>query len=545
MSQRIRDALRSQTEAEVRRLPLRSEGPLRAAVVYPNSYEVGMANLGLHAVLETLDELGLAIDRAFLPDVRALAEHRRSKTPVLALESGAPLSDFDLLLFSISFEPDYVGMVQVLELCGLEPLARDRRRERGPGRRGPLIVAGGVAPSLNPEPLALMCDLIGIGEAEALLPGLIEVLLQRPDREELEQRARAGELPGWYAPRGGPHPVERQWAELARPACPVVISPRAAFARHVDLEISRGCRWRCRFCAAGHVITPYREATLEAALPRIEWAVAQRGRVGLVGTDVSDHAGLQQIAEAVWKRGGTLALPSLRVERLARRTGAVAEILAREAPRSLTMAVEAATPSLRAGLGKRLSDDQVLRAAEHARELGVKTLRIYLLVGLPAESWEEVEAVAALVRQLSSPGAPTLSLSVNGLVPKPGTPLQWEPAPAKRYLRKARSYLRKALPPEARGQLTFESPDWTRWQALLSLGDRSTVEYILLAAKEGWRRALNRAEETEPLLQGRGPEQGEPLPWDHVAPHGGRSDPLGEERACCMRREYVSPSRLC
>jgi radical SAM superfamily enzyme YgiQ (UPF0313 family) len=531
---RIRDALGRLVQSEVRRLPLRPEGPLRFAVVYPNTYEVGMANLGLHAVLECLDVAGVVAERAFLPDRRGLADHQRSGTPVLTLESGRPLSDFDVLLFSVSFEPDYVGLVQVLELCGLAPLAADR------GRGAPLVVIGGIAPSLNPEPVALLCDLIGIGEAEALLPDLVEALVLRPDREELTELA----LPGWYAPRQGPHETTRAWvAELDRPACPVVLSPRAAFAAHVDLEISRGCRWRCRFCAAGHVITPYREVALDAALPRIAWATQQRARVGLVGTDVSDHAGLLPIAEAVWEREATLALPSLRVERLARSAGAVAQVLRRERPRTLTMAVEAATEPLRAGLGKRLSDEQVLRAAEHAGQLGVQTLRLYLLVGIPGEAWEEIEAIIELAQRLSGEG-PALSLSINGLVPKAGTPFQWEAAPELDYLRRVRRLLRKGLPERVRGDLSFESPDWTRWQALLSLGDRSTTDYILLAAREGWRRALAQATQHEGVLQGRARDEAAPLPWSHIAPHGGQCGQLARERLRCQRREYVPPQQV-
>jgi radical SAM superfamily enzyme YgiQ (UPF0313 family) len=510
-------------------------------VVFPNEYRVGMANLGLHAVVETLWREGAWVDRAFLPARRQVNEHRRSSAPVLSIEAQRPLSRFDALLFSISFEPDYCGMVQMLRLSGIEPLASRRSSS------DPLILAGGMAPSLNPEPIAPFCDLIGIGEAEAILPPLVE-LMRRGPRYGVPELA--GELPGWYAPDQGPSPVARQHAPLVRPASPVVISPRAEFPGHVDLEISRGCRWRCRFCAAGHVVAPYRELQVGSLDPALQWAVDQRGRVGLVGTDVSDHSGLEAIASEVWSRGGELAWPSLRVESLGRSIGVAAKLIGARPPQTLTLGIEAATPSLRAALGKRLSGKQIQSAVMRARAAGVQNLRVYLLVGVLGERWDEVQAIVELKDQLLADGpSGTLTFSVNGVVPKAGTPLQWEPAPDRAYLRKVRDLLRRSLPAQGRVELTFESPDWTRWQSLLSLGDRRAAAYILEAAERGWRPVLARASREEPLLQGVGRWEHEELPWDHVRHHPDADGTeinriLKEERRRCLAREYVPPSRV-
>lgn len=536
----IRQALDRLLGSEIRRLPPSEGGHPRLVVVFPNEYRVGMANLGLHAVVETLWREHAWVDRAFLPSKRQVSEHRRGSAPMLSIEAQRPLSQFDALLFSLSFEPDYCGMVQVLKLSGIEPLASRRSSS------DPLVLAGGMAPSLNPEPIAPFCDLIGIGEAEALLPPLAELMRQGPRRRVPEL---ASEFPGWYAPALGPTPVARQHAVLVRPASPVVISPRAEFPGHVDLEINRGCRWRCRFCAAGHVVAPYRELEVGSLDPALQWAIDQRGRVGLVGTDVSDHSGLEAIAEEVWRRGGELAWPSLRVESLGRSTGAAAKLVRARPPQTLTMAIEAATPALRAALGKRLSDEQIRSAATCAREAGVQNLRVYLLVGVLGERWDEVEAIVNLTDQLLECGPPgTLTFSVNGVVPKPGTPLQWEPAPDRAYLRKVRDLLRRSLPKE-RVELTFESPDWTRWQSLLSLGDRRAAEHILEAAQRGWRPVLARASREEPLLQGEGRRSDEELPWQHVLHHPDSSQTeisriLREERRRCLAREYVAPSRI-
>ena len=517
MSRRIRQIHQRRLQGEQRRLPAQGTGGGPAvAVLYPNQYSVGMANLGFHALLEQLQQYpGLQVDRCFLPGRAEMPEHRRSGTPVLGLESGRSLAQFDLLLCSISFEPDALGLVQMLQLSGLQPLARRR------GGRDPLVVAGGMAPTLNPEPLAPICDLLGLGEAEALLPALLELLLQRPNRLELLQQA--AQCDGWYAPRDDktPAPVRRLQAPLERPCMPVVLGRGAAFGSHVDLEISRGCRWRCAFCAAGHVVSPYRELQLEALEPALSWALSRRQRVGLVGTDVSDHSGLGAIAGYVRDHGGDVALPSLRVEQLADPDSAASRIITLKPPRTVTMAVEHATENTRRRLHKQLTDETIGRAAALLAGAGVVQLKVYLLAAIPGERWAEVEAIPALVQDLlrHGPGG-RLTLSVTGMVPKPGTPMQWEPAPDRAYLRRVRRYLREQLP-RPRVELSFESPDWTRWQALLSLGGREVAEYLLLASRDGWRRALSQASDQQPLLQGQGRAADDVLPWSHVD-HGCR-----------------------
>ena len=544
MSERIRQTLRLLLEAETRRLPATPSGGLAVAVVYPNEYRVGMANLGLHALLEVLQQQGqgrFEVDRCFLPGRREMAEHQRSGAPVLGMETGRSLAMFDVLMVSLSFEPDAVGLVQMLQLSGVEPLA-ERRDERAP-----LVVAGGMAPTLNPEPLAPFCDLIGLGEAEALLPALLEALAERPGRRELLEQAAT--LPGWYVPallsdsaaearagagdeKGRPAArplVIRQHAPLERPCMPMILAPGAAFSGHVDLEISRGCRWRCAFCAAGHVITPYRELLLEALEPSLAWALAQRGKVGLIGTDVSDHSGLEAIVRGIWDRGGQVALPSLRVERLGDEDSAALRLIRERPPRTVTMAVEAADEALRRQLNKRLDDDRLRQAAENMAAAGVANLRVYLLAAVPGERWEHVEAMVDLARDLVrlGPGG-RLALSVTGMVPKPGTPMQWEPAPDRGYLRRVRDHLRAHLPGKDI-ELSFESPDWTRWQALLSLGGRETARYILEAAERGWRRTLKGAADEVPLLQGQGRARADALPWARVD-NGARHDKLWRAR---------------
>ncbi len=503
--------------------------------MYPNEYALGMANLGYQVLIEQLSRSGVDLERYFLPSAKMLAEHQRSATPILGLERLRPLAQAEIIFFSVAFEPDYVGLVELLQLSGIAPLAEDR------DHAAPLVIAGGIAPTINPEPIAAFCDLIGVGEAEVLLPPLMEAVAQQLSKEELIQ-VGAHTL-GWYVPSQQQGQVVRQHAPLEQPCYPAILSSQSPFSHHLDVEICRGCRWRCRFCAAGHVVTPYRELDLEALLPALDWGLEQRGKIGLVGTDVSDHSQLETIVDYVRGRGGEIAFPSLRVEALARSSGAAARIINGGPPRTLTMAVEAASESLRRALGKRLSLQKILRAAELAAQAGVANLRIYLLVGVPGEQWQEIEDIVELSRELLrvGPGG-ELTLSINGLVPKAGTPLQWEPAPDRKYLKKIRAYLRRTLP-RSRVKLLFDSPDWIRWQTLLSVGDREVSRYLLQAADAGWRAALAQASRREPILLGEGRPLNLSLPWQHII-RGSSAQLLLEEHQRCVQREYIPPARL-
>jgi radical SAM superfamily enzyme YgiQ (UPF0313 family) len=525
----------------VRRIPAAARAGPPVVAAYPNAYRVGMSNLGFQRLLELLSEQPLTVDRVFLPSARQLSGDPDGRgAPLQTLDLGMPLDRARAVLFSVAFEPDYVGLAQLLILGGVEPRARRRRAT------APLVIAGGLAPTLNPEPLAPLCDLLGIGEAEALLPPLLELLLDEPSRERLLERCQ--QLPGWYVPALDGDPprrrVTRQAAEpLVRPAYPAVLASRAAFSNHVDVEISRGCRWRCRFCAAGHVVTPYRELDLEQLRPALSWGLEQRGRVGLVGTDVSDHSGLESIARWVRERGGELALPSLRAAAVARSDGPLRRLIQDRPPRTLTLAVESATEDLRCALNKRLSHDELLRAARAAAGAGVQRLKVYLLAAVPGERQQDLEAMVDLALELVDCGPPgPLTLSVTGLVPKPGTPLQWEPAPDRHYLRQARGLLRSRLP-GGRVELAFESPDWTRWQALLSLGGREVADLLLAAAEQGWRKVLARAAARTPLLQGRPRDPQQPLPWDFLD-RGYPDEVLWRERESCRARRYVPPALI-
>lgn len=535
-------------------------GRLGFALVYPNAWAVGMANLGVHAVYRLLNEpADVLCERAFLPE--GPGEPR-------TLESGLPLGAFDVVAFSLSFEEDYVRIPEILARAGLPT----RAAARGAGR--PLVVAGGIAVQINPEPVAPFFDAMLIGEAEALLPPFLASLRAargaQPGREELlDALAR---LPGVYVPsrydvayaptreagapgrrpgaaggvddaagpageggwvtrfaplRGAPERVRRVWAEDVRglATARVVETPEARFGDLHLVELARGCLWGCRFCAAGFVQRPYREVAEEVLRAEAEKGVARGQRIGLVGPDTSDHSALRPLMAAIAARGGAASPSSLRVDALDRE---LARRLAEGGERTVTLAPEAGTERLRRVLNKDFPDDRVVQAAETAFAEGLENVKLYFLCGLPTEREEDVRGIASLTRRIRDevllPWARRrgrmgrMTLSVNPFVPKPWTPFQWDGIATKGELEAARKLLARELRPLGVA-VDFLSPREARLQAVLSRGDRRTADLIEAA----WRdhggslgRALKGWEEEPGFYAERTAAPEERLPWDFI-----------------------------
>ncbi|MEK6608160.1 MAG: radical SAM protein [Myxococcota bacterium] len=533
---RLREHYQRIVERERGTLLKEWNGRRRVALVYPNRYRLGMGNLGVHVcyrIVNARDDF--LCERAFLPEPSELAEHRRTDTPLLTLESQRPVRDFDVLMFSVSFEPDYVGLARCLELAGIPLRAADR------DARHPLVVLGGIGPTINPEPVADLVDLVGLGEAEPLLPPLLDLVAgaDLADRDGLLRAA--ARIPGWYAtqlydvayaddgvrhhPRGGaPERVMRRYVEGAWEAvAPVIVSPEITFAEHYDVEVSRSCLWGCRFCASGFVTRPYRELGPDEVARVIQAGALVRKRIGVVGTDVSDHRKLDGIAALVRGAGAEVSFPSLRVEALASERGPFARTLAGgTAPETFTVAPEAATERLRRVVNKKITDAEILRAVERGASAGARKFKFYMLVGIPTETWEDVQAIPRLARaardvlhRVQPMGK--LTLSVNPVIPKPWTPWQWIGLADVAYLKQAYAFLHAELDREPGLDVSGESPVAARWQTLLARGDRRVTPAVLTAAAcdGNWRQAL-RGFEDEPRYTHRTYPIDERLAWDFI-----------------------------
>jgi radical SAM superfamily enzyme YgiQ (UPF0313 family) len=515
-------------------------GKLRVALVYPNTYAVGMANLGLHAVYRLLnDDPGTACERVFLPE-------GRGERPT-SVESGTPLGDFDVIAFSLSFEEDYGHVLALLDAAGVPLRASDR------SERHPLVLAGGIAVQINPEPVAPFFDALLVGEGEELVPPLLAFLRQdaadrRPraallvalarlpgayvpalyDVEYADTRAPAG---GWvtrFAPReGAPERVERRYvADLRRvPTSRVVESPAAQFGDLFLTEVARGCLWGCRFCAAGFVQRPYREVDLDVLREEARKGVALGLRVGLVGPDTSDHTGLDPLTCAIGEMGGTFSPSSLRVDAI---TPALAGRMAAGGERSITLAPEAGTARMRQVINKDFTDDRIVEAAGHALAQGMSHVKLYFMCGLPTETEDDVLGMARIALRIREevmlPHARTrgrmgrITLSVNPFVPKPWTPFQWLPMHDKACLEGKRRLLERTLRPKGI-TVDFFSPREAWLQTLLSRGDRRCADLLELAHREtggDLRRALPRWPHDPDFFVLREAGLEERLPWDFL-----------------------------
>jgi radical SAM superfamily enzyme YgiQ (UPF0313 family) len=514
-------------------------GKLSVALVYPNAYRLGMANLGLHAVYRILnDDPATACERAFLPEDGSAPR---------TVESGRPLSAFDVVAFSLSFEDDYPNVLALIDRAGL-PLRAAQRDERHP-----LVVAGGVAMQMNPEPVAPFLDAVLIGESEVLAPPFLALLgrarMQRPARAALLE-ALAG-LPGVYVPslyeveyapaRGGgggwvtrfdsrpgaPARVARRWAPDLRGVATsrVVSSPQAQFGDLFLTEVARGCLWGCRFCAAGYVQRPYREVDLDTLRGEVRKGLAAGQRIGLVGPDTSDYTGLDPLTCFIGESGGTFSPSSLRVDAI---TEPLSRRMAEGGERSITIAPEAGTDRMRRVVNKDFSDDRIVEAAEAALSQGMQHVKMYFLCGLPTETEEDVSGMARLALRIREEvmlpwgrrrgRMGRMSLSVNPFVPKPWTPFQWVPMHDRDCLESKRAVLARELRP-AGVELDFFSPREAYVQTLLSRGDRRCADLLEIAHRETGgdvRRALARWEHDPDFFVLREIGLEETLPWDFI-----------------------------
>src|SRR6058998_955387 len=515
-------------------------GRIAIALVYPNTYAVGMSNLGFQTIYWHLNQLpDVVCERVFLPDLADVEEMRRTETAPFSLESQRPLSDFHMVGFSVTYEGDYINTLRLLHLAGI-PL---RAAERRPG--DPLVLMGGVCAFSNPEPMAPFMDFVAVGEGEELVRELIALYRDTAgDRDAFLERV--GAVAGVYVPGQydiAYHPDGTLSAVLPRAGAPAVVvkrrlpdvnrfetislvkTPQAEYGHMALLEVGKGCGRGCRFCLEGQVYRPVRHrsvATLGETVARLAKDPANR-RIGLVGACVSDYPWIGDLLKVVEANSFELSISSLRADSL---TDDLVAALARGGHRTLTVAPEAGTERLRRAIRKAITDEQILAACDLVRAHGIPNLKTYFMIGQPTETLEDVEAIPRLaermLERLSVPDPKAkpfgrLTLSISSFVPKPWTPFQWAPFAGAGALQAKLEIVKHGVRRLHNVRVLHENPREAALQALLARGDRRVADFLELAASFAgdWRRALREWKGDPDFCTTRASSTDERLPWDH------------------------------
>ena len=556
------DRLQELYKDEDSRVTINPHAEQKVAIVYPNTYFVGMSNLGLHIIYEEINLHPSSVcERIFLPEKKELDAYDKTKTPLMSVETQRPMHQFDVVAFDVTFEMDYFHIPLMLR-HGRVPVMSEVRTGFDP-----IVIAGGPCATFNPEPFADFIDAFIIGEGEGIVTAVLERI--RKGRENGESREETisalAQIDGVYVPvlytpqyddnkrfvgydiaDGAPKIIRRHFEPLTSGGETVIATNFTEFGAMYIIEVARGCGRHCRFCMAGYCFRVPRVRPLDILKEGVDRAEKLGKKVGLMGAAISDYPEVDELVTYIRSKDMRYSCASLRADSL---TQAVVDGLAESGQKTITIAPETGSERLRRVINKGISEENLRTAAQLSAKSGIQHMRLYIMIGLPTETDEDIDAIVGLAERTQAHMAEVgckgrLTLSINPFIPKPFTPFQWMAMDHQKSVEKKLQYIKKSLQKNRRIEVLVESPKEAYIQGVLARGDRRLGKVLAACAldrgSKSFKSEMKKAGLDMDDCNYRERKFEDYLPWSHLD-MGLRNGYLEQEWQRAVDEAYTPP----
>ena len=556
------DRLQELYKDEDSRVTINPHAEQKVAIVYPNTYFVGMSNLGLHIIYEEINLHPSSVcERIFLPEKKELDVYDKTKTPLMSVETQRPMHQFDVVAFDVTFEMDYFHIPLMLRYGRVPVMSEDRTGF------DPIVIAGGPCATFNPEPFADFIDAFIIGEGEGIVTAVLERIRKGRENGESREETIAGlaQIDGVYVPvlytpqyddnkrfvgydiaEDAPKIIRRHFEPLTSGGETVIATNFTEFGAMYIIEVARGCGRHCRFCMAGYCFRVPRVRPLDILKEGVDRAEKLGKKVGLMGAAISDYPEVDELVTYIRSKDMRYSCASLRADSL---TQAVVDGLAESGQKTITIAPETGSERLRRVINKGISEENLRTAAQLSAKSGIQHMRLYIMIGLPTETDEDIEAIVGLAERTQAHMAEVgckgrLTLSINPFIPKPFTPFQWMAMDHQKSVEKKLQYIKKSLQKNRRIEVLVESPKEAYIQGVLARGDRRLGKVLAACAldrgSKSFKSEMKKAGLDMDDCNYRERKFEDYLPWSHLD-MGLRNGYLEQEWQRAVDEAYTPP----